>query len=59
MVWEGVTSCGQKTPIIFISERVKVNQHVYKQIDVGGSGTSLDRGARLGVVILLSRGPGS
>ena len=32
MVWAGVTSCGQKTPIIFIPEGVKVNQHVYKQM---------------------------
>ena len=29
MVWAGVTSTGQKTPLIFIEEGVKVNQHVY------------------------------
>ena len=29
MVWAGVTSCGQKTPLIFIEEGVKINQHVY------------------------------
>ena len=29
MVWGGVTSTGEKTPLIFIEERVKVNQHVY------------------------------
>ncbi|XP_076067677.1 uncharacterized protein LOC143040467 [Oratosquilla oratoria] len=29
MVWGGVTSTGQKTPLIFIDEGVKVNQHVY------------------------------
>ena len=29
MVWAGVTSCGRKTPLIFIPEGVKVNQHVY------------------------------
>ncbi len=29
MVWAGVTSCGGKTPVIFILEGVKVNQKVY------------------------------
>ena len=29
MVWAGVTSCGLKTPLIFIKEGVKINQHVY------------------------------
>lgn len=29
MVWAGVTSCGKKTPLIFIPEGVKVNQDVY------------------------------
>ena len=29
MVWAGVTSSGLKTPLIFIEEGVKVNQHVY------------------------------
>ena len=29
MVWAGVTSTGEKTPLIFIEEGVKVNQHVY------------------------------
>ena len=29
MVWAGVTSCGQKTPLIFIEGGVKVNQHIY------------------------------
>ena len=29
MVWGGVTSTGEKTPLIFIEEGVKVNQHVY------------------------------
>ena len=29
MVWTGVTSTGEKTPLIFIEEGVKVNQHVY------------------------------
>ncbi|KAF2345736.1 Heat shock factor (HSF)-type DNA-binding, partial [Trinorchestia longiramus] len=29
MVWAGVTSCGQKTPLVFIQQGVKVNQHVY------------------------------
>lgn len=29
MVWAGVTSCGRKTPLIFIPEGVKVNQNVY------------------------------
>ena len=32
MVWAGVTSCGLKTPLIFIEEGVKVNQHVYKKM---------------------------
>ena len=29
MVWAWVTSTGEKTPLIFIEEWVKVNQHVY------------------------------
>ena len=29
MIWAGVTSTGEKTPLIFIEEGVKVNQHVY------------------------------
>ena len=29
MVWAGVTSAGEKTPLIFIEEGVKNNQHVY------------------------------
>ena len=29
MVWAGVTSSGQKTPLVFIEEGVKINQHVY------------------------------
>ena len=29
MVWTGVTNTGEKTPLIFIEEGVKVNQHVY------------------------------
>jgi len=29
MVWAGVTSTGLKTPLIFIDEGVKINQHVY------------------------------
>ena len=29
MVWAGVTSTGEKTPLILIEEAVKVNQHVY------------------------------
>ena len=29
MVWDDVTSCGQKAPLIFIEGGVKINQHVY------------------------------
>ena len=29
MVWTGVTFTGEKNPLIFIEEEVKVNQHVY------------------------------
>jgi len=29
MVWAGVTSTGLKSPLIFIDEGVKINQHVY------------------------------
>ena len=29
MVWGGVTSSGQKSPLIFVEDGVKVNQHVY------------------------------
>ena len=29
MVWAGVTSTGEKTPLIFIEEGVNVDQHVY------------------------------
>ena len=29
MVWAGVTSTGLKTPLIFIEDGVKINQHVY------------------------------
>ncbi|QQP54502.1 Putative DD37D maT transposase, partial [Caligus rogercresseyi] len=29
MVWAGVTTCGRKTPLIFIPEGVKINQKVY------------------------------
>ena len=29
MVWGGVTSTGEKTPLIFIEEGIKFNQHVY------------------------------
>ena len=29
MAWARVTSTGEKTPLIFIEERVKVNQHMY------------------------------
>ena len=29
MVWAGITSCGLETPLIFIEEGVKINQHVY------------------------------
>ena len=29
MVWAGVTSTGEKAPLIFIEEWVKINQHVY------------------------------
>ena len=29
MVWAGITSSGLKTPLIFIEEGVKINQHVY------------------------------
>ena len=29
MVWGGVTSTGEKIPLIFIEEGVKVNQHLY------------------------------
>ena len=32
MVWAGVTSCGQKTPLIFINQGVKINQHVYLEM---------------------------
>ena len=28
MVWAGVTSTGEKTPLIFVEEGVKLNQHV-------------------------------
>ena len=29
MVWAGVTLTGDKTPLIFIEERVKINRHVH------------------------------
>ena len=29
MVWAGVTSSGHKTPLVFIQEGVKINQHIY------------------------------
>ena len=29
MVWAGVTSTGEKTPLIFVEEGAKINQHVY------------------------------
>ena len=29
MVWAGVTSTSEKTPLIFIEEGAKINQHVY------------------------------
>ncbi|QQP55122.1 Putative DD37D maT transposase, partial [Caligus rogercresseyi] len=29
MVWAGVTTCGRKTPLIFIPEWVKINQKLY------------------------------
>ena len=29
MVWADVTSTGEKTPLIIIEERVKINRHVY------------------------------
>ena len=29
MVWDGVTSCGRKAPLIFIEGGVKIYQHVY------------------------------
>mgnify|MGYP000504172705 CR=1 FL=1 len=29
MVWAGVTSSGLKTPLIFVEDGVKINQHVY------------------------------
>ena len=29
MVWAGVTSTGEKTPLIFIEEGAKIKQHVY------------------------------
>ncbi|QQP40853.1 Putative LOC100197594 [Caligus rogercresseyi] len=29
MVWAGLTTCGRKTPLIFIPEGVKINQKVY------------------------------
>ncbi|XP_059096829.1 uncharacterized protein LOC131891318 [Tigriopus californicus] len=32
MVWAGVTSCGKKTPLIFIPEGVKVNQALYLEM---------------------------
>jgi len=32
MVWAGVSSCGRKSPLIFIPEGVKVNQYVYKDM---------------------------
>ena len=32
MVWAGVTSTGEKTPLFFIEEGVKVNQHVYLEL---------------------------
>ena len=32
MVWAGVASTGKKTPLFFIEERVKVNQHVYLKL---------------------------
>ena len=32
MGWAGVTSCGQKTPLIFIEGLVKVDQHIYLPI---------------------------
>ena len=32
MVWAGVASTGEKTPLFFIEEGVKVNQHVYVEL---------------------------
>ena len=32
MVWPGVTLTGEKTPLIFIEEGVKINQHVYLKL---------------------------
>ena len=32
IVWTGVTSSGKKTPLFFIEEGVKVNQHVYLKL---------------------------
>ncbi len=29
VVWTGITSCGKKTPLIFIPEGIKVNQTIY------------------------------
>ena len=29
MVWAGVTSSGQKSPLIFVEDGVKINQHAY------------------------------
>ena len=32
MVWAGVTSCGKKTPLIFIDKGVKINQNTYRDM---------------------------
>ena len=32
MVWAGVISKVEKTPLIFIDERVKINQHIYLKL---------------------------
>ena len=29
MVWAGVASCGEKTPLVLIDQGVKINQQVY------------------------------
>ncbi|KAF2357761.1 hypothetical protein FHG87_011483 [Trinorchestia longiramus] len=41
MVLASVTSCGQKTPLVFIEQGVKVNLHVYILGDVDGYSGSM------------------
>ena len=51
MVWAGVTSTSEKTPLIFIEEGLKINQHVYLKLLKGQLIPWINRAFETGITL--------